>query len=64
MSQKSSTPSWARIRGLLDNVLDLPASERAGAVDAADADTALKQAVHSMLAAYEEETEPFGRAAV
>ncbi|MEO1369694.1 MAG: serine/threonine-protein kinase, partial [Acidobacteriota bacterium] len=63
MSKSSTPPSWARIRGLLDTVLDLPALERTGAVDAADADTAVKQAVLSMLAAYEEETEPFGRAA-
>ncbi|MEM8993982.1 MAG: tetratricopeptide repeat protein [Acidobacteriota bacterium] len=57
-------PPWARIRDLLDRVLDLPAPERARAVHDAEADTELKNAVLSMLSAYQEETEPFARAAV
>ncbi|MEM1180415.1 MAG: tetratricopeptide repeat protein [Acidobacteriota bacterium] len=61
---KPDKPSWAKIRGLLDRVLDLPATERTRAVQDAEADTQLKRAVLSMLSAYDEETEPFAQAAV
>ena len=62
MTEPSPKPSWARVRELLDKALDHPVDERSRVVAEEASDPELERAVLSMLAAYEDETEPFARA--
>ncbi|MEM8929907.1 MAG: serine/threonine-protein kinase [Acidobacteriota bacterium] len=48
--------TWQQIREVLDEALEMPAERRGAFVDGACADEALRRQVHSILAAYDDET--------